>query len=60
MTHHGTSLWALDAVKRLEVAMADASVEETVCPPEAWGDVVKRYGDTLAVDEAQPVPEEEV
>ena len=35
MTHHGTGLRALTAVKRLEVAMADAFVVETDGPPMA-------------------------
>ena len=60
MTHHGTGLWALEAVKRLEVAMEDDIVVETVDTPEAWADVMKRYGDTLAAGEAKPVHEEEV
>jgi hypothetical protein len=60
LTHHGTGLWALAAVTRLEVAMADAVVVETVCTPEAWVDVMQRYGDTLAAGEAKPAPEEEV
>ena len=58
-THHGTSLWALEAVKRLEVAMEDAIVVETVGTPEAWGDVMQRSGATRAAGEATPVPEEE-
>jgi len=60
MTDHVTVLWALDSVKRLEVAREDAIVVETVCAPEAWVDVMQRYGDTLAAGEATPVPEEEV
>jgi hypothetical protein len=60
MTHHVTGLWALEAVKRLEVAMEDAIVVETVGTPEVWVDVMQRYGDTLAAGEAKPVPEEEV
>jgi hypothetical protein len=60
MTHHVTGLWALEAVKRLEVTMEDAIVVETVGPPEVWVDVMQRYGDTLAAGEAKPVPEEEV
>jgi len=59
MTHHVAGLWALEAVKRLEVAMEDAIVVETVGPPEAWADLMKRYGDTLAAGEATPVHEEE-
>ena len=42
MTHHVAGLWALEAVKRLEVAMEDAIVVETVGPPEAWAEVMKR------------------
>jgi len=42
MTHHVTGLWVLAAVKRLEVAMEDASVVETVGTPEAWAEVMKR------------------
>jgi len=60
MTHHVASLWALEAVKRLEVAMEEAIVMETVGTPEAWADCMKRYGDTLATGEATPVHEEEV
>ena len=60
MTHHGTGLRALTAVKRLEVAMADAFVVETDGPPMAWDDVMQWYGDILAAGEAKPVPEEEV
>jgi hypothetical protein len=60
MTHHVTGLRALEAVKRLEVAMEDAIVVETVGTPEVWVDVMQRYGDTLAAGEAKPVPEEEV
>jgi hypothetical protein len=60
MTHHVTGLWALDSVKRLEVAREDVIVVETVCTPEAWVDLMQRYGDTLAAGEAKPVPEEEV
>ena len=33
---------------------------DTVGIPEAWGDVMKRYGDTLAAGETKPVHEEEV
>ena len=60
MTHHVAGLWALEAVKRLEVAMEDAIVVETVGTPEAWTDFMKRYCDTLAAGEAKPVHEEEV
>lgn len=60
MTHHITGLWALEAVKRLEVAMEDDIVVETVDTLEAWADLMKRYGDTLAAGEAKPVHEEEV
>jgi hypothetical protein len=60
MTHHITGLWALEAVKRLKVAMEDDIVVETVDTPEAWADLMKRYGDTLAAGEAKPVHEEEV
>ena len=60
MTHHVAGLWALEAVKRLEVAMEDAIVVETVGPPEAWTDLMKRYCDTLAAGEATPAHEEEV
>lgn len=58
MTHH--VLWALDAVKRLEVAMEDFIVVETVGTPESWADFMKRYCDILAAGEAKPVHEEEV
>ena len=60
MTHHVTSLWALEAVKRLEVTMEDAIVVETISTPEVWVDVMQRYGDTLAAGEAKLVPKEEV
>jgi len=60
MTHYGTGLWALEAVKRLEVAREDAMVVEAVCTPEAWGDVITREVDMLAAGEATPVAEEEV
>jgi hypothetical protein len=40
--------------------MEDVIVVETVGTPEAWADFMKRYGETLAADEAQHVPEEEV
>ena len=60
MTHHITGLWALEAVKRLEAAMEDDIVVETVDTLEAWADLMKRYGDTLAAGEATPVHEEEV
>ncbi len=60
MTHHITGLWALEAVKRLEAAMEDDIVVETVDTLEAWADLMKRYGDTLAAGEAKPVHEEEV
>ena len=60
LTHHVAGLWALEAVKRLEVAMEDAIVVEAVATPEAWADLIKRYCDTLAAGEATPVPEEEV
>jgi hypothetical protein len=60
MTYHVADLWALAAVRCLEVAMEDVIVVETVGTPEAWADFMKRYGETLAADEAQHVPEEEV
>ena len=60
MTHHITGLWALEAVKRLEAAMEDDIVVETLDTLEAWADLMKRYGDTLAAGEAKPVHEEEV
>jgi hypothetical protein len=60
MTHNVTGLWTLEAVKRLEVAMEDYILADTVGTPEAWGDLMKRYVDTLAAGEATPVPEEEV
>jgi len=40
--------------------MEDDIVVETVDTPEAWADLMKRYGDTLAAGEAKPVHEEEV
>ena len=40
--------------------MEDVIVVETVETPEAWADFMKRYGEILAADEAQQVPEEEV
>jgi hypothetical protein len=39
-THQVTGLWALEAVKRLEVVREDAIVVETVGTPEAWVDVM--------------------
>ncbi len=60
MMHHVAGLWALEAVKRLEVAMEDSIVVDTVGTPEAWADLMKRHGDTLAAGEAKPVHEEEV
>ena len=33
---------------------------ETVWTPGTWVDMMQRYRETLAVGEAQPVPEEEV
>ena len=59
MTDHVAGLWALAAVKRLEVAMEDAIVMETVGTPRAWADFMKQYCDTFAAGEATPVPEEE-
>ena len=59
-THHGTRLWALDAVKRLEIAREDAIGVDTVGTPAARGDVMQRHVDTLAAGEATSVPEEEV
>jgi hypothetical protein len=40
--------------------MEDVIVVETVGTPEAWADFMQRYGETLAADGAQHVPEEEV
>jgi hypothetical protein len=60
MTHNVTGLWALEAVKRLEVAIGDPFLVDTVCTSKAWVDVMKRYFDTLAAGEVKPVPEEEV
>jgi hypothetical protein len=40
ITHYVTGLWMLEAVTRLEVAMADTIVVETVGPPEAWVDAM--------------------
>jgi hypothetical protein len=56
---HVATLWALEAVKRLEVAMEDAIVVETISIPEVWADFVKRYCDILATGEAKSVHEEE-
>ena len=39
---------------------ANTPVVETVGTPEAWADLMKRYGDTLAAGEATPVHEEVV
>jgi len=58
--HHVAGLWALAVVKCLEVAMEDVIIVETVGTPEVWADLMKRYSDTLAAGEVQPVPEEEV
>jgi hypothetical protein len=60
MTHNVAGMWAPEAIKRLEVAMEDAIVVETVGTPEAWANFMKRYGDTLAAGGAKPVHEEEV
>jgi len=60
MTHNVTGLWTLEAVKRLEVAMEDYILADTVGTPEAWANFMKRYGDTLAAGGAKPVHEEEV
>jgi hypothetical protein len=55
-----TVLWAPEAVKRLEVAIEGTVFVDTVCTPEAWIGMMKRYVERLAADEAEPVPEEEV
>ena len=60
MTRQVADLWALDVVKRPEVATEDAIVVETVGTSEVWADFMKRYSDTLAAGEAKPVSEEEV
>jgi hypothetical protein len=60
MTHNVTGPWALEAVKRLEVPMEDSILVNTICPPEAWVDLMQRYFETLAASEATLVSEEEV